>query len=331
MTRPICHSRHRTATGWMWVLFMSFNASWAGAETEWPFYVPMEVTPPRVESDWIRSDVDRFVFHTLQENDLTPANEAARRTLVRRLYFDLIGLPPTPEDIQRFLADKSPTAYEDLVDRLLEDTRYGERWARYWLDLARYADTAGYEGDPDLPHAWRYRDYVIDAFNKDKPYDQFIKEQIAGDEFKDVMGAGDLPSASSEHIVAMTFLRLAPFTEPRGDETRHEMLSEMTSTVGSVFLGLTVGCAKCHDHKHDDIPTDDFYRMKAFFATIQIPRPEPGDAFQIGGSLKADFYRDGEKEWADKLREDLRDSALTANAELKNAQETIGNTTRFAI
>ena len=123
-----------------------------------------------------------------------------------------------------------------------------------WLDLARYADTAGYEGDPDLPHAWRYRDYVIDAFNNAKPYDEFIREQIAGDEFTDIMGAGELPETSAERKVALTFLRLAPFTEPRGDETRHEMLSEMTSTVSSVlFLGLTVGCAKCHDHKHDEI------------------------------------------------------------------------------
>jgi hypothetical protein len=218
------------------------------------------------------------------------------------LYFDLIGLPPSPEDVEAFLGDDSEGAYEALVDRLLKDSRYGERWARLWLDLARYADTAGYEGDPDLPHAWRYRDYVIDAFNTDKPYTEFIKEQIAGDEFAEVMGAGDLPGTPPERIVAMTFLRLAPFTEPRGDETRHELLSEMTSTVGSVFLGLTVGCAKCHDHKHDNIPTQDFYRMKAFFATISIPRPEPGDSFQIGGSINAPFYRQGEKDWANAQR-----------------------------
>ena len=283
------------------------------AEPPWPFYVPRDANPPAIDSDWVLNDIDRFVLKKLQNNKLTPSGEASKRTLVRRLYFDLIGLPPSPEEIASFVDDESTDAYSKLVDRLLDDSRYGERWARYWLDLARYADTAGYEGDPDLPHAWRYRDYLIDAFNKDKPYDLFIKEQIAGDEFKEVMGAGDLPSVPAENVVAMTFLRLAPFTEPRGDETRHEMLSEMTSTVGSVFLGLTVGCAKCHDHKHDDIPTADFYRMKAFFATIQIPRPEPGDIFQIGGSLDAKFYREGEEEWANQRRDEfekqLKDSA----------------------
>lgn len=283
------------------------------AERPWPFCVPRDANPPAIDSDWVLNDIDRFVLKKLQNNKLTPSEEASKRTLVRRLYFDLIGLPPSPEEIASFLDDESTDAYSKLVDRLLDDSRYGERWARYWLDLARYADTAGYEGDPDLPHAWRYRDYLIDAFNKDKPYDLFIKEQIAGDEFKEVMGAGDLPSVPAENVVAMTFLRLAPFTEPRGDETRHEMLSEMTSTVGSVFLGLTVGCAKCHDHKHDDIPTADFYRMKAFFATIQIPRPEPGDIFQIGGSLDAKFYREGEEQWANQRRDEfekqLKDSA----------------------
>lgn len=273
------------------------------SEREWPFYVPNNVVPPNVDSVWIRNDIDRFVMHKLQQHDLRPAESATKRTLIRRLYFDLIGLPPSPQEVESFVRDDAADAYAQLVERLLEDPRYGERWARFWLDLARYADTAGYEGDPDLPHAWRYRDYVIDAFNSDKPYDEFVMEQIAGDEFDEVMGAGELPNPSPERIVAMTFLRLAPFTEPRGDETRHEMLSEITSTVGSVFLGLTVGCAKCHDHKHDEIPTADFYRMKAFFATVQIPPPERGDAFQIGGSLNAEFYRNGEQEWADKLRQ----------------------------
>ncbi len=267
-------------------------------ETDWPFHSFYGQSPPTAVSSWVRNDVDAFVLRELQENQLEPAATATDQTLVRRLYFDLIGLPPSPEDIRQFIDDRSGTRWENLVDRLLEDPRYGEHWARRWLDLARYADTAGYEGDPDLPHAWRYRDYVIDAFNADKPYDEFIREQIAGDEFNEVMGAGELPGTEPEHVVALTFLRLAPFTEPRGDETRHEMLSEMTSTVGSVFLGLTVGCAKCHDHKYDDIPTKDFYRMKAFFATVSIPRPEPGDIYQIGGPIAAAFYREEEAEWA---------------------------------
>lgn len=275
------------------------------ATDNWPFYVPTVTEPPAVSSDWPQNGVDRFILKRLQEQGLEPAAQAGRRHLVRRLYYDLIGLPPSPEDVERFLEDKSEDAYERLVDRLLQDSRYGERWARLWLDLARYADTAGYEGDPDLPHAWRYRDYVIDAFNSDKPYDAFIREQIAGDEFDEIMGAGDLPGTPPERVVALTFLRLAPFTEPRGDETRHELLSEMTSTVASVFLGLTVGCAKCHDHKYDSIPTKDFYRLKAFFSTVALPRPEPGDAYQIGGSIAAGFYREGENDWAERRRKEF--------------------------
>jgi hypothetical protein len=294
---------------------------------DWPFYPPRVAEPPQVESNWLRNGIDAFVFQRLNEAGLQPAREATRQQLVRRLYFDLIGLPPSPEDVESFLQDKSEGAYESLVNRLLKDLRYGERWARLWLDLARYADTAGYEGDPDLPHAWRYRDYVIDAFNNDKPYTEFIKEQIAGDEFQEVMGAGDLPSTPPERIVAMTFLRLAPFTEPRGDETRHELLSEMTSTVGSVFLGLTVGCAKCHDHKHDNIPTKDFYRLKAFFATVSIPRPEPGDSFQIGGSINAPFYRNGEKEWAKTQQTAFEQEIVESKQKLEQLTKTL--TTRL--
>ena len=293
----------------------------ATAEEEdrpWAFTPPRAVEPPVVDHvDRVLNPVDAFVLARLEEQGLELAPAADRRTLVRRLFMDLVGLPPTPGEVRAFLDDEDPAAYEKLVDRLLDDSRYGERWARDWLDLARYADTAGYEGDPDLPHAWRYRDYVIDSFNRDKRYDLFIKEQIAGDEFSEILGAGDLPGVDAEKVVAMTFLRLAPFTEPRGDESRHELLSEMTSTVGSVFLGMTVGCAKCHDHKYDEIPTRDFYRMKAFFATIQIPRPEPGDGFQIGGSLGADFYRDGEKDWATKKRAELQAQVANAGEELK--------------
>ncbi|MCH2201320.1 MAG: DUF1549 and DUF1553 domain-containing protein [Fuerstiella sp.] len=282
---------------WVWACF-----GLSPAEAEWPYYPPNVSQPPNVDSSWVRNGIDAFVLRKLNERGLQPAGIAEDTVLVRRLYFNLIGLPPSPDDLRRYLEDSSEDRWASLVDRLLDDSRYGERWGRLWLDLARYADTAGYEGDPDLPHAWRYRDYVIDAFNTDKPYDEFIKEQIAGDEINEIMGAGELPAVPPDRTVALTFLRLAPFTEPRGDETRHEMLSEITSTVGSVFLGLTVGCAKCHDHKHDEISTKDFYRMKAFFATVSMPPPEPGDIYQIGGSIPAAFYRDGEKEWASQQR-----------------------------
>lgn len=302
----------------------------------WP-YNPVESiqVPPASDPAWPRNGIDHFILEKLSTAELSPAPQATPEQLVRRIYLDLIGLPPTPAEADAFLSDSSESAWESLVNRLLDDPRYGERWARFWLDLARYADTAGYEGDPDLPHAWRYRDYVIDSLNRDKPFDLFIREQIAGDEFAEIMGAGDLPAAGPEEIVAMTFLRLAPFTEPRGDESRHELLSEITSTVSSVFLGLTVGCAKCHDHKYDDIPTRDFYRLQAFFSTVSIPRPEPGDGFQIGGSLPAEFYRDGELDWAAQKRAQLQQAADGAEAELTRIradwQQRIGGMAGFGL
>ncbi len=297
---------------------------WAEPGRDWPFSVPTAVDQPVVRAtDRVRNEIDAFILQKLEEKQLTLSPEALPMTLIRRLYLDLIGLPPTPQEVAAFASDKDPLAWEKLVNRLLDDSRYGERWARFWLDLARYADTAGYEGDPDLPHAWRYRDYVIDAFNQDKPYDQFIIEQIAGDEMQAIMGAGELPEPKPEQTVAVTFLRLAPFTEPRGDASRHELLSEMTASVSSIFLGLTVGCAQCHDHKYDGIPTEDFYRMQAFFSTVQIPRPLKGDGFQIGGPIQADFYRKGEKEWAasaGQLRQSELDKAQAALAQIDRAE-----------
>ena len=323
---------------WLRYGLVCCTCAWAGLiapAADWPFYPPNNSPPPSIESKWIRNGIDAFVWQKLNENGLQPAPAQTDKGLVRRLYFDLIGLPPNPDDFRRFMDDQSDSRWDNLVDQLLDDPRYGERWARLWLDLARYADTAGYEGDPDLPHAWRYRDYVIDAFTNDKPYDLFIKEQIAGDEFDDVMGAGELPNTPAEKVVALTFLRLAPFTEPRGNETRHEMLSEITSTVGSVFLGLTVGCAKCHDHKHDRISTKDFYRMKAFFATVSMPQPERGDVYQIGGPIAASFYRDGEKRWADQQRHRFEREITESLAQLKQLRaeltERLGCTTGFGL
>ncbi len=286
----------------------------------WAFVKPAKQEPPSVaNSRWARNEIDRFVLAKLEAQGLKPAPEADKRTLIRRLYFDLIGLPPSPEEVKAFAANDSPRAYEDLVDKLLADPRYGERWGRHWLDLARYADTNGYEGDPEWPHAWRYRDYVIDAFNSDKPYDQFIKEQIAGDEFFEIVSAVPPPPPEPEKAVALSFLRLAPFNRtPVSAENRDSLLSEMTSTVGSVFLGLTVGCAKCHDHKYDMIPTKDFYRMKAFFATVQIT-----NTGRAGGYEPADFYRPHEKKWTDEKRELFKKQVAAAEAEFAEFQKPL--------
>jgi hypothetical protein len=190
--------------------------------------------------------------------------EADRRTLIRRLTFDLTGLPPTPEEVAAFVNDSAPKAYEKLVDRLLDSPHYGERWGRHWLDVVRYAETEGFEYDRYRPGAWRYRDYIIKAFNDDKPYDRFVFEQLAGDEL-------DQPDTDAR--VAAGFNRLGPVRRNAGNKdvtsSRHEALAEMTDVIGTVFLGLTVGCARCHDHKFDPIPQADYYRLQAFFAAAQ--------------------------------------------------------------
>ena len=277
------------------------------ARRHWSLVKPARLPVPVVHNPaWGRNAIDSFVLARLEASGLQPSGEASPATLVRRLYLDLLGLPPSPEEIREFEEDNSPGAYEKLVDRLLSNPHYGERWGRYWLDLARYADTNGYEGDPEFYHAWRYRDYVVDSFNADKPYDEFLIDQLAGDEYKPVTGAGGLPAPDPEKVVALTFLRLAPFTEPRGEESRDVLLSEMVTTVSSVYLGWTVGCAKCHDHKYDPIPTRDFYRLKDFFASVYVAAPRPGDSQQLGGPQPAEFYRPGEQEAVERKRTGYR-------------------------
>lgn len=287
-----------------WIRGLKPDALAAAVTTKyWAFVPPVRPEPPPVgAADRVRNSIDSFVVQRLEEKGLQLSPEANRRVLIRRLYLDLLGLPPKPEEIKEFVENSSPNAYEELVDRLLQSPHYGERWGRHWLDLARYADTTGYEGDAEYSHAWRYRDYVIDAFNSDKPYDEFIIDQIAGDETEPVTSAGGLPAPKPEQVVALTFLRLAPFTEPRGEESRDVLLSEMVSTASSAFLGLTIGCAKCHDHKYDMIPTKDFYRMKAFFAAVYVAPALPGDIRQAGGPQPAEFYRPHEKERANEIR-----------------------------
>ena len=305
-------------------LLKDWIAQGAKYEQHWAFVRPKQHDLPPVKNrQQVRNEIDSFVVHELEQRGLSLAPEADRRTLIRRLYFDLVGLPPSPHDVEKFLAEESPEAYEQLVDRLLASPRYGERWARHWLDLARYADTAGYEGDQEYPHTWRYRDYAIDALNSDKPYDEFIIEQIAGDELEQVTHPRARPDPDPENKVALTFLRLAPFTEPRGEESRDILLSEMTSTVGSVFLGLTVGCAKCHDHKYDQIPTKDFYRLKAFFATVEIAQPREDDAWQLGGSSPAPFYRPGEQERMEKEQEAAQDRLEDAEQEVEGFRSAL--------
>jgi mono/diheme cytochrome c family protein len=229
----------------------------------WAFQPLRRLSPPAVrQTQWCRTPIDRFILAKLEEQGLTPNPPAERRVLIRRVFFDLIGLPPTPEEIDAFVADPSPDAYERLIDRLLASPHYGERWARHWLDVARFAESHGYEQDYDRPYAYPYRDFVIRAFNADMPYDQFVRWQIAGDEL-----APNDPLA----MAATGFLGAGPFptqlTEAEFERARYDELDDMTTTTGVAFLGLSVGCARCHDHKFDPIPSRDYYRLAAAFTT----------------------------------------------------------------
>jgi hypothetical protein len=231
----------------------------------WLLTKPAAMPSPTVhDAGWVKNPVDAFVLAKLEEKGLKPAPAASKRALLRRVYFDLIGLPPSPSDIEAFENDPAPDAYEKVVDKLLADSRYGERWARHWLDLARFAESDGFAIDGERPTAWRYRDYVIRAFNQDKPYSTFVREQLAGDEMQD----GD----KSEHLVALGFLRMGTWEADANFKTqlRQDVLNELTGTVGQVFLGFTVGCARCHDHKYDPIPQRDFYRLQAFLAPMRV-------------------------------------------------------------
>ncbi len=220
--------------------------------------------------------IDAFVVAKLEEKGLRAAPRAGKRTLIRRAYFDLLGLPPTPEQVERFLKDTSPDAYTNLIERLLASPRYGERWGRHWLDVVRYADSAGFEGDIYYPNAWRYRDYVIKSFNEDKPYDRFVQEQIAGDELwpnnLELEGFYDMSPEKLEHLEARVGTGLYTFgpeiqeSHLDGTRLRYERQTDWVNITGAAFLGLTLECSRCHDHKFDPIPQRDYFRLQAIFA-----------------------------------------------------------------
>ncbi len=235
----------------------------------WAFQKPVRREPPVAGNpQWRTNAIDGFIFDALAGKNLKPAGRANRATLVRRAYLDLTGLPPAPEDTDAFLRDESPAAFARLVDRLLASPRYGERWGRHWLDVARYADSGGYEQDFTYPNAWRYRDYVIRAFNEDKPYDRFVREQIAGDELDG--GGYDALIATGFHRVGAT----VGFREKDNPQYRYTYLDDLIGTTTRAFLGLTVSCARCHDHKFDPISQMDFYRLQAaFFPYINYDHP----------------------------------------------------------
>jgi mono/diheme cytochrome c family protein len=235
------------------------GAEW---QSHWAFRPPQPQQPPAVKNqEWVRNPIDAFILRPLEDAGLSPAPPAEKVALIRRAYHDLIGLPPTPEEVDQFVDDNSPDAYEKIVDKLLASPHYGERWGRHWLDLVRYAETNSFERDGPKQNVWRYRDYVIRSFNDDKPYDQFIREQLAGDE---------LPEATTDSIIATGYYRLGLWDDEPADEkqARYDELDDIVSTTGQVFLALTINCARCHDHKIDPIPQADYYRFLAYFHDI---------------------------------------------------------------
>jgi hypothetical protein len=251
----------------------------------WSLHAVKAAEPPRVaEADWVRTPVDAFVVDALKAKHLEPSPVADKVTLLRRASLDLTGLPPTPQEIDAFVADASPDAFAKVVERLLASPHYGERWGRHWLDLARFAESDGFKDDAMRPHAWRYRDYVIRSFNQDKPYDRFVKEQIAGDE----LWPGD-----PEARIATGFNRQYPeeWNARNLMQRRQETLNDITDTVGAVFSGLTFACARCHDHKYDPIRQVDYYRLQAFFANTApadgVPLLDPEQFSQYRAKLAA--------------------------------------------
>ena len=235
--------------------------------TFWAFQRPKKVDPPAVKNAaWVESPIDRFVLAKLEEKGLTPAPPAGKLALLRRVTLDLTGLPPTEAEMQAFLADSSPDAYRKVVDRLLASPRYGEKWGRHWLDVARYADSTGNDEDHRYPHAWRYRDYVIEAFNGDLPYDQFVREQIAGD----LLPVPD-ESLRRRGIVATGLLALGQKAIAQQDKKKmlYDVYDEQVDVVSKSLLGLTVACARCHDHKFDPIMTKDYYALTSIFASTK--------------------------------------------------------------
>ncbi len=231
----------------------------------WSFHAVVRPSVPQVtNSSWVRTPIDAFVLAKLEQAGRQPNPPAEKRDLLRRAFLDLIGLPTTIAEQDQFLADESPAAFERLIDDLLSRPSHGERWGRHWLDVVRYAETNGYERDGNKPSVWRYRDYVIDAFNTDKPYDRFIVEQFAGDE---------LPDASTETVIATGFHRLGPFDDEPADfdQDRCDQLDDIIRTTSQAFLGITLGCARCHNHKFDPLSNHDYYRLGAVLNPLKRP------------------------------------------------------------
>ena len=263
----------------------------------WAFRPVSDAAPPTPkQKGWGLNPIDQFILANLERKGLKPAPQADKTTLLRRATFDLTGLPPTEKELQDFLADKSPEAFEKVVDRLLASPRYGEQWGRHWLDVMRYADSTGSDEDHRYPHAWRYRDYVVEAFNGDMPFNQFVREQLAGD----ILAADPNSGVGYRGIVATGFLALGKKALAQKDLPlkRYDVVDDQIDVTAKAFLGLTVACARCHDHKFDPIATKDYYQLAAIFAsTLSYAGGETGDPIQTPLAPPGEFEA-FKKQWS---------------------------------
>jgi hypothetical protein len=308
----------------------------------WPYHKPIDPKIPTVKNAaWVRNPIDAFSLEKLEAKNLDPAPPASKRTLARRLYFDLVGMPPSPEEMNAFLNDSSPDAYEKLVDQLLADPRYGERWGRHWLDLVRYSETEGLEGDVQLGRSrvilslskiggnpWRYRDWVIDAFNSDMPYDRFALLQIGGGDEQSKTRSSYEPDV--RNYIPLGFLRMAPWDVEDfvSEQQRQVYLNEVTATTSSVFLGMSLGCAQCHDHKYDPIPTKDFYRFQAFFNAIyvsDVDAPYQDKTFRENAEAKIRNYSDRLKDGPERKNLDEYEKELLGKFTALKMKEADGH------
>jgi hypothetical protein len=275
----------------------------------WSLQKVKDQTPPTVKNAaWARTPIDRFILAKLEAKGLRPAPQADKVTLLRRATFDLTGLPPTPEEVDAFVADASPDAYEKVVDRLLASPHYGERWGRHWLDLARYAESEGFKADETRPNAWRFRDYVIQSLNQDKPYDRFVQEQIAGDELWPNDPQARVATGFNRHYPDESNARVL-------QQRRQEILDDITDATGAVFTGLTFGCARCHDHKFDPILQTDYYRLQAFFANTVADDHIP----MLSADELASFYKK-RAAWEDQTADVRARIAKLLETQRKNAR-----------
>ncbi len=304
------------------------DASIAGPPAgHWAYRAPRKALAPHVRGTaWPHNDIDRFILARLEAEKLKPEGPADRRTLARRLYYDLIGLPPTPEEIEEFVGNSAPDAVAQLVDRLLAAPQFGERWGRHWLDVVRYAESLTLRGFV-FPEAWRYRDYVIDAFNRDYPYDRFIQEQVAGDLFP----ADSVAQKRRQHI-ATTFLVLGNVNLEEQDKKQLDMdiVDEQLDTIGKAFLAQTIGCARCHDHKFDPIPTRDYYALAGILRSVQtLEHANVSKWLELPLSVEPEQARALERHEADlaALRAQLKEAKDRA-AKLGSAAAGAGQTGR---